>query len=228
MNVLTIPRTAAALEYKALRYPSQLLETKVVAVLLSEQSSVRLAFERVLGTLDSTAGSLFADQGLKDRGRLLTRRADIVETAASLEAKAQQRREQADAKLRSETEKAAAKKAQAQQEFERTSQQARAEKSAAKQAAEQKAQARQKADQQAAAAKAENALKAERQRAEEQKLRIEVKEKAATAAPKAQLDKAVEDTEAAQKQRSDAERLAKLAEAEKVDRQREAELARQS
>ncbi|MBW3639143.1 MAG: hypothetical protein KY451_04735 [Actinobacteria bacterium] len=228
MNVLTISRTAAALEYKALRYPSQLFETKVVAVLLSEQSSVRLTFERVLGSLDSTAGSLFADQGLKDRGRLLTRRVESVETAASLEAKAQQRKEQADKQLRSETEKAAAKKAQAQQELERKAQQARAEKAAAKQAAEHKAQARQKADLQAAAAKAEAALKAERQRAEEQKARIEAKEKAVTAAPKAQLDKAVEDTEAALEQRSDAERLAKLAEAEKANRQREAEKARQS
>lgn len=219
MNVLTIPRTAAALEYKALRYPSQLLETKVVAVLLSEQSSVRLAFERVLGSLDATAGALFADQGLKDRGRLLTRRADIVETAASLENKAQQRKEQADEQLSVATEKAAAKKAQAQQELERKTQQVRAEKAAAKAAAEHKAQARQKADQQAVAAKAETALKAERQRAEEQKARIEASEKAATAAPKAQLDKAVEDTEAAQKQRSDAERLAKLAEVEKASRQ---------
>ncbi len=221
MNVLTIPRTAAALEYKVLRYPSQLIETKVVAVLLSEESSVRLAFERVLGSLDSTAGSLFADQGLKDRGRLLTRRAEIVETAAALEAKAQQRKVQADAQLRTETEKAAAKKAQAQQELERKAQQVRAEKSAAKAAAEQKAHARQRADQQATAAKAESVLKAERQRAEEQQARIETKEKAATAAAKAQLGKAVQDTEAAQKQRSDAERLAKLAEAEKASRQAE-------
>lgn len=221
MNVLTLPRTAAAFEYKVLRYPSQLLETKVVAVLLSEQSSVRLTFERVLGSLDSTAGSLFADQGLKDRGRLLTRRAEIVETAAALEAKAQQRKEQADAQLRAETEKAAAKKSQAQQELARRQQQVQAEKSAAKQAAEQKAQARQKADQQAAASKAAAALKAERARAEQQQAKIEAQEKAATAAPKAQLDKAVEDTEAAQQQRRDAERLAQLADAEQASRQAE-------
>lgn len=219
MNVLTIPRTAVALEYKALRYPAQLLETKVVAALLPEESSVRLAFERLLGTLDSTAGSLLADQGLKDRGRVLTRRADVVEKAASLEAKAQQRKEQADAQLRAETEQAQAKKAQAEQERKRKAEQLEAGKRAAKAAVEQTAQARKKAEKEAIGSAVDATLAAERDRADEQKARIDGQAQARTAAPKAELKTAVENTQAAQQHKADADRLAELADAEAAARQ---------
>ena len=57
MNVLTVPRAVVKLEYKALRYPSHLLDTKVIAALLPIESGVRLAYERLLGGLDSAAGS---------------------------------------------------------------------------------------------------------------------------------------------------------------------------
>ncbi|MGI8535934.1 MAG: hypothetical protein ACR2K2_05435 [Mycobacteriales bacterium] len=219
MNVLTIPRTAVALEYKALRYPAQLLETRVVAALLPEESSVRLAFERLLGTLDSTAGSLLADQGLKDRGRVLTRRADVVEKAASLEAKAQQRTEQADAQLRAETEQAQAKKAQAEQVRKRKAEQLEAGKRAAKAAVEQTAQARKKADKEAIGSAVGVTLAAERDRADEQKARIDGQAQARTAAPKAELKTAVQNTQAAQQHKADADRLAELADAEAAARQ---------
>lgn len=218
MNVLTLPRNAAALEYKVLRYPSQLIETRVVATLLSEDSTVRLAFERLLGTLDSTAGSLFADQGLKDRGRMLTRRAEILEKAVSLETKAAERKQQADADLRATTEQAETDREQARQERERKLQQVSAEKQAAKAAVDRAAQDRKAAEKKAIAAEAAAAVAAERKKAETQTARIEQRTEAATASSKAELSKAVDDTRAAQQKKADANRLASLAEAERASR----------
>lgn len=218
MNVLTVPRTAAALEYKVLRYPSHLLETRVVATSLPEDSAIRLAFERVLGALDSTAGALFDDDGLRDRGRLLTRRTEVLKKALTLEEKAEQRKAAADAKLREQTERAEAKKAEVRRQQAEKAAQVQAEKRAAKEAVVERAQARQKADQEAITSKVEATLAAERDKLDQQEARIEARAKAATAAPKAQLDKAVADSEAARQERADADRLAELAAAEREAR----------
>lgn len=219
MNVLTVPRTVAAYEYKALRFPAQLLETRLIAAKFPEESTVRLAFERLLGTLDSTAGALFADEALKTRGRALSRRAEIVEKAVELEAKAQQRKQEADATLHAEREQAAADKRRVQQEHDRKAKQIKAEREAAQAAVSQKAKAREKAEDTAIAAKTEATVAAERDRLDAQAASIEARVDVPTAAPKAQLDKAVKDTAAAQKTKGDADRLAQLADAEKQARQ---------
>ncbi len=218
MNMLALPRNAAALEYKVLRYPSQLIETRVVATLLSEDSTVRLAFERLLGVLDSAAGSLFADQALKDRGRMLTHRAEILEKAVSLETKAAQRKQRADAELRVTTEQAEADKEQARQERQRELQQVSADKHAAKAAVDKAAQDRKAAEKKAIAAETAADVAAERTKAEARKAQIEQRTEAATASSKAELSKAVEDTRAAQQEKADADRLASLAAAERASR----------
>jgi hypothetical protein len=91
MNVLTLPRTVAAIEYKALRLPATLLQKKVVVRFLEQDSKLRLGFEKTLGALDERAGSLLADKALADRGRVLRRRSEILEKAVQLEAVADQR-----------------------------------------------------------------------------------------------------------------------------------------
>lgn len=218
MRVLTVPRTVAALEYKALRYPSQLLETKVIATRLPEASRFRLAFERLLGTVDSTAGKLLADQGLTDRGRFLTRRAEILEKAVSLEAKAAERREQASADLRAKTKQAEQQKARAAQEHQRTAHQIAADKAAAKTAVEREAQSQKVAEDKAIAAKTAAQLAAQRDKLRKQEARITAATAARTAAPKAQLSKAVADTQTAQERKAHADRLAELAAAERQSR----------
>ena len=100
MDLLTVPRTLAGVEYKLLRYPSQVFATKVVAARLPAESGLRLAYERLLGNLDLRIGALLADQGLTDRGRVLTRRAEGEEQSVTLATKAVQRRNRANTELR--------------------------------------------------------------------------------------------------------------------------------
>jgi len=218
MNALTVPRAVVALEYKALRYPSHLLSTKVVATRLPEESGFRLAYERFLGALDSKAGALLDDQDLLDRGRALSRRADVIEKAVVLEAKAEARKAEADAKLRSTAKKVQDRKTEARETHLDDVAQAEADKREAKAEAARKAAQRKSAEREAVAAKAQHAIEAEKERARQQEARIEQQTEARTAAPKAQLSDAVEDSKAARKRKDDAEELARLAEQEKLSR----------
>ena len=218
MNILTVPRLVAKLEFKALRYPAQLLETKVVAAYLPQESGVRLAYERLLGALDSRAGALLADEPLSDRGRALSRRGDVLEKAAALEAKAQERAQQAAAELREQTAAAEAEKARIQSDHERKAQQLAVERAAAQKAVHDKAAAREKADKLAIDATVQATLAAERDRLDAKEAAVEARVAAATAAPKAQLSKASKDARTAQERRSDADRLASLAAQEKAAR----------
>lgn len=102
MDLLTVPRALAAVEYKVLRYPSQVFATRVVAVRLPEGSGLRLAYERLFAALDSRVGALLADQELADRGRALSSRADVLGPAVTLAVRAAQRRERANAELRAQ------------------------------------------------------------------------------------------------------------------------------
>jgi hypothetical protein len=86
MNVLTVPRTVARLEYSALRLPLTLTENQV-GRLLEEDSALRLGFEKALGNLDARVGRLLGDPVLTRRGATLSRRAidhDPKDAAASL------------------------------------------------------------------------------------------------------------------------------------------------
>lgn len=215
MNVMTIPRTIVGLEYKAVRYPAQLLEIKVVAARLAEDHPVRLGYERFLGTLDSTAGKVLADKALADRGRVLTRRVDVLGKAVQLEAKAAERKAEADAQLRAKKQEAAQEKAAITAEHEQTAQRLRAEREAEAKAIENKAQARKRAADKAIVDSTQAVIAAERDRLDAQKAQIEARVQTQTAAPKAQLKEAGKNARVAAERRTDAERLESLRQAEK-------------
>ena len=218
MNVLTAPRAAAALQYKALRLPYTVLETQVVTRFLDEESRVRLAFERALGNVDATIGKLLDNDELTRRGTALARRADVLENAVRLEEKAEQRKAEADAALREQKEQAAQQRRQAEQEKAERARQVKQQAAAEKRRVKEQAQAQEKAAAQAISKSAQAELDAERERLEQQEARIEQQKAARTAAPKAQLDKAVERQAVADDERAEAERLAQLAEAERESR----------
>lgn len=218
MNVLTLTRSVVALEYRALRYPSQLLETTVVAARMPDDSGLRLAYERLLGALDSKAGSLLADQRLTDRGRALTRRADVIEKAVALEAKAAERKTKADEQLGTSTQKAQVKRTEARRTYEHDVAQATNDKQKAQAEAQRKATERKHAEREAVANKARITLQAEKKQADKQEARIDQQTAARTAAPNAQLSDALQDTETAAKRKADADELAQLAEQEKLSR----------
>ncbi len=219
MNVLTIPRSVLALEYKALRYPFQLLETKVVATRLSQDSGLRLGYERLLAALDGKAGALVADERLIERGRALSRRADVIEKAVELEAKAEQRKDAADQQLQSDTAQAQEQRAQAEQTRQREVQQAEQAKKRAQVQASRTATERAQAGRNTAADEAQKLIEAERRLAAAEQTRIDKETAVRTAAPAAQLSDARKDVEAAAGRQADADELARLSEQEKQSRQ---------
>ena len=219
MKVLTLPKAAAALEYKALRLPASLIESQLIVRFLAEDSALRLGFEKALGTLDEKAGSLLGNDRLISRGHALRRRSEVLEKAVQLESKAAARTEAADAKLQASTQSAeqkreAARKAQ-RDGVQEALRQEQAEKRRVEQEAATKLQAEKKRVEDEARAKAA-AVTAQ---LEAQEARIDSVTKARTAAPKAQLTDAVAEKKAANAERSRADRLAQLANDEKETRQ---------
>ena len=218
MDLLTVPRTVAGFEYKVLRYPSQLVGTRIVAVRLPAESGFRMAYERLLGTLDLRVGALLADPELTNRGRALTRRVEVVEKAVTLEAKAAQRRERANADLSSQLSQAAKDKSQAKVDQQDEARRIEAERRAEKQAVQQTVAERER--QQAAELDAQAAATADRERARlrAQTSRIEQTTDLRTTEAKNQLSEAAQDKQTARQRKVEADTLADLAKAEKASR----------
>ena len=78
MDLTTMPRSMAKLEYAAVRLPFALLDDRVIARHWDEDASLRVGFERFLGSLDEFAGLLLADDEILRRGRGLMRRTEHV------------------------------------------------------------------------------------------------------------------------------------------------------
>jgi len=74
MNLTTVPRNIAKLEYSAVRLPLTVLESRVFARYLPDESPIRLGLERFLGSLDGAAGRLLGDEAITRRGEALSRR----------------------------------------------------------------------------------------------------------------------------------------------------------
>ena len=218
MNLLTLPRTVAALEYKAFRIPATLLQNQVVVRFLDEDSKLRLGFEKTLGSIDEKAGSLLANDALTKRGRVLRRRSEILGKAVQLEEVADQRKQAAEAVLREGTKKAEQTRTAARQQQKTDVQAALREEQADKRRAEQEAQAKARAEKERIAAQAQAKVQAVTERLDTQEARIDATQRARTAAPKAQLKDAVEQKKTADAERAQAERLAQLAKAEKDNR----------
>lgn len=211
MDILTVPRGVAKIEYAAVRLPLSLLEKCVVARYADDEAPARLGFERFLGSLDGVAGWLLADDVIASRGRALRRQAEFLAKAGQLDAKAQGRRVQAEQELRAEqaaarqareeTRREADEKAFAALRQEREEMQDARDEAEAR-AGTEAAQARRAADDRAAAA-------AEAEQAAQR--RISAQEEEATAAPKQQLSDAAGQHALAEQRRQDADRLEQLA-----------------
>jgi hypothetical protein len=215
MNVLTVPRTAAALKYKVLRLPATVVETQLVARFLDEESRVRLAYEKALGNVDAAVGKLLDNEELTRRGTALSRRAEVLESAVVLEEKAAQRRAEADETLRAQKAQAADQRRTAEKEKAAETRRLREQAATEKRRVKEQAAAQEKAAAQEITSNAEAELRAERDRLAQAESRIERRTAERTAAPKAQLEKAVELKGQADDERAQAERLAQLADAER-------------
>ncbi len=218
MDVLTVPKTIASLEYTALRLPLTLVETQVVARLFGEESGVRVGFEKALGTVDMTVGRWIGDDRRATRGAALSRRAEVLAKAVRLEQKAATRKEQATSELHEAREaadqrrKQADRRAHADVQAARTEQKAQATASARRTTVEQERKAKLDSEQRRLDSHSEQ------RRLDSQVSSIDKRTSARAAAPKAQLDDAVKASKGAAKQKQTAARLGRLADAEKASR----------
>lgn len=221
MNVLTLPRKAAVLEYRALTLPARLVETQAVVRLLADDSALRLSYERALGAADETVGRLLGDESLQQRGAALRRRTEVLERAVRLEELAEQKRSAAQADLEQETDEASTRRRQAAEQAGRKAAQARKDEAAAAQRVARETAAREKAEKARIQAAAKDRADAAAKAAKAERDRIAAQEKAVTSAPAAQLDGAVADQAKADETRGKADRLARLAAQENLSRQQE-------
>ena len=218
MNLSSAPLAVLRVPYMIVRLPLQLIEQQVLSR-LSEEAPARLVYERTLGALDGAVGSVLGDRGVAKRGAALTERSDALARAAELDEQATQKRAAADAELQGRQNKAREDQVAAQRDKQRKTEQAR------KEAEQRKRQAAQQATRRAAAAKKQaDELAAKREhdaeaakRAEQAKINAREQEVAAPAT--AELKDATAKKTAATEQRSDADRVENLAQAEKDERQ---------
>jgi hypothetical protein len=217
MKVLTLPKAAAALEYRALRLPATVLETQF-ARFLAEDSALRLGFERALGTIDQKAGALLGNESLASRGHALRRRSEMLGKAVQLEAKVDARKAAAAANLEAGKKAAASTRQKAKRTASEGVQQTLQAERADKRRAEQRAEAKLRAETERIESEARAKTEAVEAQLDAQERRIEQTTKARIAAPKALLSDAVADKQAADAERAKAERLATLAADEKESR----------
>lgn len=214
MKITEVPFAVLRFQYQLARVPLQLLEDRVVSR-MDEESPARLLYERSMGRLDVTVGSVLGASDVQRRGAALIERSDALGRAATLETAADRAVEEAKADLKDASEAATLVREEAaaekQQEFVAARADAARQKVAAiREADERVDQVKKQADD--AAAKRKEAADAAR-RKEEQKIRAAEKGTEAVADAKAK-DAAAKRADAAAK-RGQADRVEQLVEAKK-------------
>ena len=218
MNITKFPFAVLGFQYRIARFPFQLIEDRMAARMGAE-APARLFYERSLGKLDATIGSLLGDSKLKMRGSALAERSDALTRAARLDAVATQKQQHAKAELTATREKAIKDQKQAEEAKEREIQHVRTEaeerkSAAAEAAAKRTTAAKQQADEIAAQRKASVE---EAKRGAQARVRAE-EEKARVAAQSKREDAQAKRSDAAAK-RAQADRVEQLADVEKQRRQ---------
>ncbi len=220
MKILEIPFAVLRFQYQIARIPFQLIETQLAGRLTSE-APARLFYERSLGSLDATVGSLLSDPELAKRGTAVVERSDALGRAAKLDAKATAKREQADAELKTTREEVVtdikeARDATEQQAVD-TRHDAEKRKQAAETTADQRAASAKKRADESAAQRTKSVEAAKRQ----EQARIATEEKKAVEFAGSKFDDAAARRDEAARKRAEADRVEGLSEAEKQKRQSE-------
>lgn len=219
MKLTTLPRGVAKLEYTVVRAPLSLLERQVFARYLADDAALRLGFERLLGSLDSFAGRILADEQVARRGQALSHRSAMLDKAAMLEAKAEQRKSQADQQLEASAEQARQDRLDADRKRQANITAARRKEQAEKRQARQQAEAQAAAEKQRSTQQAQAKINAAERAKAAERNRIANRQEQAAAAPKRQLADANSTKQAADAKRGEAGRLSALATAEREQRQ---------
>lgn len=210
MFVATPPRQMLSWEYRLIRLPAQLVQTRVVTRYLEGDNPGRLGYERLLGAADGFAGRVLHNEKLIERGDALRRRVELLAAAEQMEQQAQAQRTESRQALREQQEEARTEREQAAElERQRISQASEEAAAAKSQAQEQARKAAEQAARRAEAAK-QRSVAAARSTAEARTSVIDKRVQRATAAPKAELRQAGDTKAAARAKRSDAAALGSL------------------
>jgi hypothetical protein len=218
MRIIDAPLAVLRFQYRILRFPLQLIEERVVARMGTEVPA-RLFYERSLGLLDVAMGNALGDLRLERRGGALAERSDALRRAAQLDAAANQVRQQSSADLKAKSDKAIEQQQNARAAKVRDLEEARTSAEGRKRAAEEAAARRT-----AAAKKRADDVAAQRHNSADvakrtEQARIAANEQKAAAAAKSKLDDAQARRTEANTKRAQADRVEKLADAEKQKRQ---------
>jgi len=218
MKITKVPLAFLGFQYRIARFPLQLIEDRMAARMGAE-APARLLYERSLGKLDATIGSLLGDSKLKMRGSALAERSDTLSRAARLDAVATQKQQHAEAELKATREKAIKDQKQAQEAKEREIQGARTEAeertSAAAEAAEKRTKAATQQVDEVAAQRKSSVEEAKRAA----QARIRAEEDNASAAAQSKLMDSQSKRIDAESKRAQADRVEQLADVEKRKRQ---------
>ncbi|HMI94681.1 MAG TPA: hypothetical protein VK509_25075 [Polyangiales bacterium] len=218
MRIIDAPLAVLRIQYRIARFPLQLIEQRVIARMGSE-APARLFYERSLGLLDVAIGNALGDRQLEKTGGALAKRSDALGRAAKLDAAADQAQRRSSADLKARSDEAIEEQQDAQAAKARKIEQARTaaeeRKRAAEAAAAQRTAAAKKRADDAAAQRTKSAEAAKR----EKQATIRSNEQKAAAAAKSKLDDAQARRTEAGAKRAQANRIEKLAEAEKQKRQ---------
>ena len=202
MGIRDIPRTAVGGYLKLARLP---IDTGLKIVGRGgDGSGAKLATDRVEATAREAAGTVLADEKLKQDGKKRNRATDERQKAVKLRAKAQQKSQQADAKLTDRQQQAEQRRRQAAQRAEQRKETASEAASKRQQRAAETERKRKQASEKAAAQMQEQIADKERKaRLEQLETKTEAlseREEALTAADEAQrLEKAAATAKAARK-----------------------------
>jgi hypothetical protein len=210
-------RTLLHLPYHAARMPLAVMDAKLVKRLPAD-SPPRLAFERILGSLDVVAGRVLNDRHVEDRGAQLRDHADLLGDAVELEHDAAQRRSAAQETVRQAEQQAESLRAAAQREQREGVHEAVENEREEKQAAARRARAQASAAKQQADARAANRLAAVEQKRRQAEAGVQARTSRAVAAAKSELDEAAEKRSAARARRAEADELGKLSNAKQQAR----------
>ena len=194
------------LQYGIARLPLDVIESKLIAP-RGPEDPARLAFERVVGTLDSAAGTIVGDKSLVDRGSSMRGASESRARAVLLEEEAARKRDEAAADHRERTEDAETRAKKARENAAKLLAAAEEQEIEDKLAAGKKAAEKMESDVSRIddiADKRIDAAEAERQAKLDEVARSEDE---ASQPEVAEMNEAVEKVSDARKERADAERL---------------------
>lgn len=209
--------TLIALPYELARLPLVVVD-QTLSPRLAETSAPRVTLDRTIGSADKLAGSVLGNRGIAQRGQDRLERARTLRAAAQHEKQAASARKEADAAATTGLHEAIQKREAAEEQLTSGLREAEVVEVRGKREAKAKAARTASAKKRAADQHAESRTTAAEQRKQRTESAAEARKKAAQRSAKAELDEARQAKQAANQDRSDAERLGDLAEVKKQQR----------